>query len=182
VRRVAGLLAAVLAAVVAAACASPAGPSPSPAAPSAGPPGPTTTWHRVNGFGLDVGQHERLVCIGGDVWRCTYDKLPEEQLGLDWDDTTGVFLGSERVLEEAGCPQWAGRVCASAERIVVGSTTYSGAGKGSWWQELIFTDADGVAPMYQYIAGPGLGEGVVCPWYQSFEQAQDDPGCISPEA
>jgi len=139
--------------------------------------GVNSTWHRFNPG--TPGEHERLVCVGGDVWHCTYGKLPEVKLDLHWDTGRGVFVGTEADLGQVSCPVWAGNgdVCAHAQRIVVGATAYTGPKTRTLWQELIFTDGDGVAPMYQYLAGPDIGRGAVCPWYRTFEEAQADSEC-----
>lgn len=136
-------------------------------------------WHRFNPG--DPGQHERLICTGADIWSCRYDKLPENQLGLDWNTQTGRFSGSATDIDQsnAWCPEWVDDLCSShLDRIVVGSTTYSGPeGTVTWWEELILTDGDGVAPMYMFL----VPFGVVCPWYETWDEAwTEDPQCVFP--
>ncbi|HET9681400.1 MAG TPA: hypothetical protein VFP19_05115 [Candidatus Limnocylindrales bacterium] len=123
----------------------------------------TSTWHRDN-YG---GGHERLVCSAtSGVWQCRYDSLPISQNDQGTGD--GQFRGT--VSTTAWCPDWAGVVCEHATRFVVGAMIY---GQNlTIWQELIFTDGDGVAPMYMYLVGPGEPFPAICPWYPTWTQAQ----------
>jgi hypothetical protein len=136
--------------------------------------GAGSTWHRNN---YNSG-HERLQCSGATVWTCTYDNVREA--GVEFNaKALGTFKGTAQ--EAAWCPDWSAVVCAHATSIVVGATIY-GTNSGTpatHWQELIFTDGDGVAPMYQYFVGPQFE--AVCPWYQTYAQAlANDFECLFP--
>ena len=127
-----------------------------------------STWHRLN---PDVAEHERLICAAGSPWLCTYNKLPEPD--LHWDTTTGKFMGNDQA---TWCPEdWASEICEHAVQTVVGATSYNTAENGSftWWENLIFTDGDGVAPMYMYVVGP-VWSGM-CPWYTTWADALANP-------
>ena len=133
--------------------------------------GRASTWHRLNSDG--DGEHERLMCAAGNPWSCIYDKLPEPSLGLHWDNTTGKFMGNG---QETWCPdEWAAEICQHVVGTVVGATSYSPG--FTWWENLVFTDGDGVAPLYMYVVGP-YWEGM-CPWYSTWADAlANDSACI----
>jgi len=129
-----------------------------------------STWHRFN---PDGNEHERLICAAGSPWLCTYDKLPEPGLGLNWDTTTGKFMGNE---QDTWCPDdWASEICQHAVTTVVGATSYNAG--FTWWENLVFTDGDGVAPLYMFIVGPYFS--AMCPWYSTWADAlANDPDCV----
>lgn len=126
--------------------------------------GNSSSWHRLNP--ADPPEHERLSCVGSDVVQCRYNKIPAPHLALGWNQRRGLFIGSE--VDADACPAELGDLCTHAIRVVSGSSTYSGAGDptDTFTQDLIFTDGDGVAPLYQYFVGS-----FACPWYGSFKAA-----------
>ncbi|NJD27691.1 MAG: hypothetical protein FIA92_05285 [Chloroflexi bacterium] len=136
--------------------------------------GSGSTWHR-NNYGSG---HERFHCADGNVWQCTYDNVREPD--MTWNPKSmGLFNGTAQ--DAAWCPGWARAVCDHATTIVVGATTYglNEPGAFTWWEEVIFTDGDGVAPMYRYYIGPQFE--AMCPWYATWSDAlANDFECIWP--
>jgi hypothetical protein len=122
-----------------------------------------STWHRDN-YGNG---HERLICTTtSGVWQCRYDTMPNYPAGFIGNGI-GEFTGS--AADDAWCPDWAPAVCGHVQGYVVGATVYGRSQPVTIWEELIFTDGDGVAPMYMYLVGPGYP--AVCPWYQTWDEA-----------
>ena len=138
-----------------------------PASVSAGGATPTQ-WHRLNP-GIDTPpEHERLTCVFGAVDACRYDKLPERDLGFQWNRTRGLFIGSESS-ESWTCPDWfPAEICGKAARVSTGSGTFFPQGEDRFTvgQDLIVTDDAG---------GPGLWvywhDQFVCPWFTAFDDA-----------
>ena len=142
------------------------------ALPAAAAPPHLETWHRVNPF-TDEGppEHERLQCLPGVQWVCRYDKVPEPELGFFWDRTIGMFHGRD-VTASWECPEWfPEEICGGTVQVIGGVITFSTAGGGAFrtGNELVFTDGDGIAPLYVYWTDSGF----VCPWYGSLEDAID---------
>lgn len=124
----------------------------------------TSTWHRDN-YGNG---HERLVCTAtSGVWTCRYDTLPISQ--NDQGSAAGQFRGTLTPADDTWCPDWAAIVCQHATRYVVGATIYGQS--ATVWEELIFTDGNGLAPMYMYLVGPAAAFPAVCPWYRTWTEA-----------
>lgn len=140
------------------------------AAPASAAPPQLETWHRLNPANEDQGpEHEQLHCLPGEQWVCRYDKAPDA--GFHWDRTIGMFHGRDFAFTQDDCPEWfPSEICEGAEQVIVGSITYVLAGGGAFrtGHALIFTDGDGIAPLYVY----WFELGFVCPWYGSFEDAQ----------
>jgi hypothetical protein len=127
------------------------------------------TWHRLNPF-TDSGlpEHEQLQCLTNRQWVCRYDKAPGE--GFAFDRTIGMFHGRDVDVAAWDCPDWfATDVCEGATQVVAGTMNFSPAAGPAFRvsQELIFTDGDGVAPLYVH----WIDFGFACPWYGSFEDA-----------
>jgi hypothetical protein len=130
-------------------------------------------WHRFN-VADSPPSHERLSCLTDGQWRCRYDKVPEPTLGFSWDQTTGVFTGTE-VTGTWECPAWfPSGVCDSATQVISGTLTYTAPqhrGTFTVDAELIVT-GDGALWLYWVDA-------FVCPWYPTFGQALTSPAdCI----
>lgn len=132
-----------------------------------------TTWHRLNPG--NPPEHERFSCLAGSTWSCRYDKLPEPDLGFAWNQTRGVFTGSETGFV---CPGWfSAAPCDAADTVITGMSTfrtydYSLRPTGSFSvdQQLLVSD-DGTLWIYW------VGQ-FVCPWYPTFGEAlASDPSC-----
>ena len=152
------------------------------ALPGAAAPPHLETWHRLNPFTDDVApEHERLQCLPGVQWVCRYDKVPEPELGFNWDRTIGMFHGRD-VTTSWECPEWfPEEICGGTEQVIGGVINFSQAGGGAFRtrNDLVFTSGDGIAPLYVYWPDSGF----VCPWYGSFADAIDAnpdalPDCI----
>jgi hypothetical protein len=160
------LLASVALAVVVAAPASAAAPD-------------LQTWHRLSPG--PAPEHERLQCLPGVEWVCRYDKVPEPQLGFQWDRTKGMFHGSD-VTSSWACPDWfPTEICSGTAQVIGGVIDFSVAGGGAFrtGYELVFTDGSGIAPLYVYWPDVGF----VCPWYGSLADAiaanpDASPDCV----
>lgn len=141
------------------------------ASPASAAPPHLETWHRLNPATEDVAaEHEQLHCLPGVQWVCRYDKLPEPDLELHWDRTIGMFHGRDFAFTQEDCPDWfPTEICEGATQVIVGSITYVQAEGGAFktGHALIFTDGDGIAPLYLY----WFDFGFVCPWYGSFDDA-----------
>jgi hypothetical protein len=136
-------------------------------------------WHRLNPFDTKTGEpeHERFTCVETDGWRCRYDKLPENALGLSWDSTKGSFEGADG----GSCPvHLLGDVCESVTLVVEGTTTFR-----PWTgpafsepQQLLFTSGEGgLAPLYVHWVDGDFA----CPWHATWEAALGaDPACFLP--
>lgn len=139
------------------------------AAPAVAAPPHLEVWHRLNPATEDVAaEHEQLHCLPGVQWVCRYDKAPDD--GLHWDRTIGMFHGREFAFTQDDCPEWfPSEICEGAVRVIVGSITYVVDEGGAFrtGHALIFTDGDGIAPLYVY----WFDAGFVCPWYESFDDA-----------
>ena len=142
------------------------------AAPAVSAGGPTR-WHRLNPS--DPPEHERYTCRTGDVWYCRYDKLPEPELGFGWNQTHGIFTGTETAFE---CPEWfSDAPCDAADTVISGTGTFwtfddslRPTGSFSVDQQLLVSD-DGTLWIY-------WTDLFVCPWYPTFEDALEaDPSC-----
>lgn len=132
-----------------------------------------TTWHRLNPG--DPPEHERFTCRTGDVWTCRYNKLPEPDLGFAWNQTRGVFTGTETAFE---CPDWfSDAPCDAADTVISGVGTFwtfdnalRPTGSFSVDQQLLVSD-DGTLWVY-------WTDLFVCPWYATFGEAlMSDPSC-----
>jgi hypothetical protein len=138
-------------------------------APVSAAPPHLETWHRLNPATEDsAAEHEQLHCLPGLQWVCRYDKLPEP--GLNWDRTMGRFHGRDFAFTPADCPEWfPTEICEGTEQVIVGTMTYVLAGGGAFktGHALLFTDGEGIAPLYVF----WFDFGFVCPWYESFEDA-----------
>ena len=133
-----------------------------------------TSWHRVNPA-QDPPEHERLVCAGHVFVACVYRKAHTP--GYSWDRTRGIFRGHRVPLASWDCPTFAGDVCDHVQRVVSGRMRYRSAPHTTyvWQEDLIFTDGDGVAPLYMWIKAPPGPDGdtqFVCPWEATFAAAQ----------
>jgi hypothetical protein len=138
-------------------------------APASAAPPHRETWHRLNPATEDVAaEHEQLHCLPGVQWFCRYDKV--SGAGLHWDRTIGLFHGRDFAFTQDDCPEWfPTEICGGAEQVIVGRITYVQAEGGVFrtGNALIFTDGDGIAPLYVY----WFDLGFVCPWYGSFADA-----------
>ena len=138
------------------------------AAPASAAPG-AESWHRLNPFGTRTGEpeHERLTCLEIDVWRCRYDKLPENQLDFSWDYTKAIFVGTAG----GDCPEYLlGDQCANVTQIVTGTAVYYpwDAPAFSVPHQLLFTNQEeGLAPLYVH----WVDQGFACPWYATWDDA-----------
>jgi hypothetical protein len=110
------------------------------AAPASGAATPST-WHRDN-YGNG---HERLICTStSGVWQCRLDTMPNYPADVRNNDI-GELTGSA---QDGWCPEWAGDVCGHVQQIVVGALVFSARQSPfTVWDELLFTDGEGVAPM-----------------------------------
>jgi len=131
------------------------------------------TWHRLNPG--DPPEHERYTCRAGEVWVCRYNKLPERDLGFAWNQTRGVFRGTETAFE---CPEWfSDAPCDAADTVIEGVGTFwtydndlRPTGSFSVDQQLLVSD-DGSLWIY-------WTDAFVCPWYPTFAEAlTSDPSC-----
>jgi hypothetical protein len=141
------------------------------AAPSAA--GQPLTWHRLNPG--DPPEHERYTCLAGETWHCRYNKLPEPDLGFAWNQTRGVFTGTETAFE---CPEWfSSAPCDAADTVISGVGTFwtyddalRPTGSFDVDQQLLVAD-DGTLWIYWV-------DLFVCPWYPTFAEALvADPSC-----
>lgn len=140
------------------------------AAPAMAAPPQLQTWHRLNPAAGDVApEHERLQCLPGPVtWVCRYDKLPGAD--LHWDRTIAMFQGRD-ITDVWECPEFFDpAVCEATVQVIGGVAHYSLAGGGAFrtGHELVFTDAEGIAPLWIHWTDAGFA----CPWYGTFEEAQ----------
>ena len=137
--------------------------------PTSAAPPQAETWHRLNpATDEEIPEHEVLTCLPGVQWTCRYDKQPEE--GLHWDRTIGVFHGRDIGFTEEDCPEFfPTEICEGIELAIGGWITFALDDGGSLktGQALLFTDGEGIAPLYVY----WFNFGFVCPWYGSFEDA-----------
>jgi hypothetical protein len=140
------------------------------AAPVSAAPPHLEAWHRLNPFTADVApEHEQLRCLPGVTWVCRYDKVPEPELGFNWDRTIAMFHGSD-ITADAVCPDWfPTEICEGTEQVIAGVSNFRVDGGGAFrtGQALVFTDGVGIAPLYVY----WVDFGFVCPWYGSFADA-----------
>ena len=138
------------------------------AAPAMAAPPQLESWHRLNPDPAnEAPEHEQLQCLPGVTWVCRYDKVAEA--GFHWDRTIAMFHGRD-VTAVAECPDWfPTEICEGTEQVIAGVSNFSLAGGGAFrtGQALIFTDGDGIAPLYVY----WIDNGFVCPWYESFADA-----------
>lgn len=138
------------------------------AAPVSAGPG-AESWDRLNPFGTKTGEpeHERLTCLEGDVWRCRYDKLPENRLDFSWDTTKGIFVGTAG----ADCPEYLlGDQCANVTEVVTGTAVYfpwDGSAFSVPHQLLFTNEEEGLAPLYVH----WVDQGFACPWYATWDDA-----------
>ena len=143
------------------------------AAPAAAAPPHLETWHRLNpDIDGPAPEHERLQCLPGVQWVCRYDKVPEAG-DFNWDRTIAMFQGRD-ITDIAECPTpeepwFPQEICDGAIQVIAGTAHFSVADGGAFrtGQALIFTDGDGIAPLYVY----WIDNGFVCPWYESFADA-----------
>lgn len=141
------------------------------ALPASAAPPHLETWHRLNPF-TDEGppEHERLQCLPGVQWVCRYDKVPEPELGFNWDRNIGMFHGRD-VTASWECPEWfPEEICGGTEQVIGGVIVFNAAAGGGALRtgyELIFTSGDGIAPLYIHWPDGGF----VCAWYGSLADA-----------
>lgn len=137
-------------------------------APVSAAPPQLQEWHRLNPDPANVApEHEHLLCLPGVQWVCRYDKLPEAD--FHWDRTIAMFQGRD-ITADAECPEWfPDEICDGTEQVIAGVAHFRVDGGGAFrtGQALIFTDGDGIAPLYVY----WIDNGFVCPWYGSFTDA-----------
>jgi hypothetical protein len=144
------------------------------AAPVSAAPPHLETWHRLNPDTENVAaEHERLQCLPGVQWVCRYDKVPDP--GYHWDRTIAMFHGRD-ITDIAECPTpdepwFPQEICDGATQVIAGTAHFSVADGGAFrtGQALIFTDGDGLAPLYIY----WFDFGFICPWYVTFQDAVD---------
>jgi hypothetical protein len=144
------------------------------AAPVSAAPPHLETWHRLNPDTENVApEHERLQCLPGVQWVCRYDKVLEPG-DFHWDRTIAMFHGRD-ITAIAECPteEWFPvEVCDGAVQVIAGVSNFRVDGDGAFrtGQALIFTNGEGgLAPLYVY----WYDFGFICPWYDSFADAQD---------
>ena len=137
------------------------------AAPVSAAPPHLETWHRLNPATDDsAAEHERLQCLPGVQWVCRYDKLREPG-DFNWDRTIAMFHGRD-ITGDLDCPEWF-EVCDEAEQVIAGWATFSLFDGGAFktGQALVFTDGEGIAPLYVY----WIDFEFACPWYESWDLA-----------
>jgi len=96
-------------------------------------------WHRYSIYEPLGPSHERLRCLTDAQWRCSYDTVPEPELGFSNPKVIGSFIGTD-VTSTWKCPKghwFPADICDSAARVISGVQTFIQPGQG----ELFSLDA-----------------------------------------
>ena len=125
-------------------------------------------WHRLNPDRVNpTPQHERLQCVEGPNWTCSYDNVAEPTLNLQKDTRQAAFIGSVAGPGQWACPSWLPRdTCSRVRQVVIGTVAFAGPVDATTRQEIVIT-AGGDDVMWLYWPEWHLA----APWYATFERA-----------